>query len=164
MLNNPGDSGMTPAPNEPRQAWLATLAHAARPALVELAAGAVAGHDFETLRAPEVGLAMLRGRSDGAGDRFNLGEATLTRCVVRLRAAASEASIGVGYCLGRDPERAQCIAQLDALLQQPAYRQAVMHRVVLPLRQQLAQARLQQQQRTATSRVEFYALQPEGAR
>ena len=33
---------------------------------------------------PETGLVMLRGRADGSGHPFNLGEATVTRCVASL--------------------------------------------------------------------------------
>ena len=41
---------------------------------------------------------MVRGRMGGAGNPFNLGEATVARCTVR--AAAGQA--GHAYCLGRD--------------------------------------------------------------
>ncbi len=35
--------------------------------------------DYVELRATETGLVMLRGRIGGDGDRFNVGEATVTR-------------------------------------------------------------------------------------
>ncbi|MEE4301615.1 MAG: phosphonate C-P lyase system protein PhnG, partial [Pseudomonadales bacterium] len=40
--------------------------------------------DYEMLRPAEIGLVMVRGRTGGVGDRFNLGEMTVTRCAVRL--------------------------------------------------------------------------------
>ena len=40
--------------------------------------------EFRILRGPETGLVMVRGRTGGGGDAFNLGEATVTRATVRL--------------------------------------------------------------------------------
>ena len=64
---------------------------------------------------------MIQGRADGTGRPFNLGEATITRCVVRCSDSANDAPLlGVGYTLGRDKLRAQLIAQFDALFQDSA--------------------------------------------
>lgn len=149
-----------------RRGWLATLVHAPREALLERAQALLAGHAFQTLREPETGLVMLRGRLDGGGNRFNLGEATMTRCVVRHGAddARSGGTLGVGYCLGRDGQRARCIAQLDALLQQPAYHVDVRRGVVEPLQTQIDSARQREAASTARTRVSFETLQPERAR
>ena len=92
---------MTTSATSSRQRWIAVLACAERDSLRESAERACAKHSFDTLRAAEVGLAMVRGRMDGGGDRFNLGEATLSRCVMRLRSAGM-VTVGVGYHLGRD--------------------------------------------------------------
>jgi alpha-D-ribose 1-methylphosphonate 5-triphosphate synthase subunit PhnG len=149
--------------NEPRRAWLATLAHAPRGPLLALTRRFSQGLRFEPMREPETGLVMLRARIDGSGNRFNLGEATLVRCVVRLR-IDNEATVGVGYCLGRDAERARCVAELDALLQQPSRHADVMRGVIEPLRRQIDAARAVAQQRTAASRVVFQTLQGEASR
>ena len=45
---------------------------------------ATAPVDYVELRATETGLVMLRGRIGGDGDRFNLGEATVTRAAVQI--------------------------------------------------------------------------------
>jgi alpha-D-ribose 1-methylphosphonate 5-triphosphate synthase subunit PhnG len=148
---------------EQRRAWLATLAQAPREPLVELTQRASEGLRFETMREPEAGLVMLRARIDGSGNRFNVGEATLVRCVVCLR-IADTATVGVGYCLGRDGERARCVAELDALLQQPSRHAELLHGVIGPLRRQIDAARAVAQRRTAASRVIFQTLQGEAAR
>ena len=44
------------------------------------------------LRKPETGLAMVRARAGGSGEKFNLGEMTVTRCAIRL--AGGETGIG----------------------------------------------------------------------
>ena len=89
-----------------RQDWLAVLAQAARERLAAHAS-LLDALDFQTLRAPETGLTMVRARIGNQGDRFNLGEATLTRCVLRHTGVEGRVSVGVGYVLGRDEARAR---------------------------------------------------------
>ena len=65
-----------------RQEWLRALAKATLGDLETAWKKLRSAHSFETLRATETGLAMIRGRADGTGCPFNLGEATITRSVV----------------------------------------------------------------------------------
>lgn len=148
-------------PQAARQHWLSVLAHAPRAMLAERAAALMA-LPFDTLRAPEIGLVMLQARVAQGGDRFHLGEATVTRCVLRHRDASGRVTVGVGYVLGRDTERVDWMARIDALLQQPHWRQRLMADVVAPLAATLAYERADRQRETATSRVQFYTLQSEG--
>ena len=60
---------------------------------------------------------MIRGRLGGNGDPYNLGEATLTKCVIKLE----EGTTGYSYHLGRDKIRAEYAAVLDALMQDNNY-------------------------------------------
>ena len=145
---------------ESRRGWLAVLAHAPRELLQRHAAAIEPGR-FEWLREPETGLAMVRGRVGNTGDRFNLGEATVTRCVVRHRGASGAVAAGIGYVLGRDTERAAWVARLDALLQQPEHREALMREVIEPLREATQAARAAAAARTAASRVQFFTLASE---
>jgi alpha-D-ribose 1-methylphosphonate 5-triphosphate synthase subunit PhnG len=155
MTNNPSSVA-------DRQAWLAVLAHAPRAALAERAPTATAGHAFDWLREPETGLALVRARIANRGDRFNLGEVTLTRCIARVT-IDGHATAGVGHTLGRDEQRARWVAQLDALLQQPCVQQQLMAQVIAPLRAVRELALAQEQARHAASRVSFYTLQSEVA-
>ncbi|HET7792681.1 MAG TPA: phosphonate C-P lyase system protein PhnG [Rhizobacter sp.] len=143
-----------------RQAWLAVLAHAPRDALAGHAAAATAGQAFDWLREPETGLALVRARIANRGDRFNLGEVTLTRCIARVTVGGN-ATAGVGHVLGRDDERARWVAQLDALLQQPSLQQRLLAEVIAPLQALRAQAIADEQAHHAASRVSFYTLQSE---
>jgi len=144
-----------------RATWLRVLAQAPASALAARAAPVCADHRFEWLRRPEQGLVMLRARIGHTGDRFNLGEATVTRCTVRHTAADGRAYAGVGHVLGRDADHAGDVARLDALLQVPAMHTLLWTSVVLPLEDLLSARRQQAQARTAESRVHFYTLQPE---
>jgi len=149
-----------PASRALRREWLAVLAHAPRDALARHA-GAIDTAAFEWLRKPETGLAMLRGRIGNGGDRFNLGEATLTRCVVRHRGVQGGVTAGLGYVLGRDAERAEWVARLDAMLQQPEHQGALLHDVIAPLREATKAACAADAARTAASRVRFFTLASE---
>lgn len=150
-----------PDPRIPdRQRWLAILARAPREVLVAHAAPWTAAHRFDWLREPETGLALVRARIANGGDRFNLGEATITRCIARVQIGSSTTA-GVGHVLGRDEERARCIARLDALLQQPGLQPRLLAEVIEPLRAARAAADAYEQARHAASRVAFYTLQGE---
>ncbi|MCU4178566.1 phosphonate C-P lyase system protein PhnG [Bosea sp. BH3] len=134
----------------PRQRWMATLARASR-AEIEALLGAPPEH--ELLKAPETGTVMLEGRAGGAGQRFNLGEATVTRCVVRL----SGGRMGFSYALGRDGRKARLAALLDARLQDEAEGSAL-HRGVAALAQSQAAARELASRKAAATKVDFFTM------
>ena len=117
-------------------------------------------HRFDWLREPETGLALVRARIANRGDRFNLGEVTLTRCIARV-SVGEHTTAGVGHVLGRDDRRARWVAQFDALLQQPTLHEPLMTDVITPLRAARQAALAHEQARHATSRVAFYTLQSE---
>lgn len=86
-----------------RRDWLAVLAKIPRDelerALDRVLDGAPAPA-FDWLRAPEIGLAMVRGRIGGTGDPFNLGEASVTRAALRLRGDACDRTNGTNGTTG----------------------------------------------------------------
>ena len=96
------------------------------------------------LRQPETGLMMVQGRAGATGERFNLGEVTVTRCALRLGAtpdAAVATPVGVAYVLGRSHRQARLAATADALLQDPAHRDAVFAQLLQPVREHLSNLR-----------------------
>jgi alpha-D-ribose 1-methylphosphonate 5-triphosphate synthase subunit PhnG len=136
-----------------RQAAMAVLAHST--------SAEIAGHldrlalpAHESLREPENGLVMVRGRVGGDGAAFNLGEATVSRAAVRL----SSGEVGFGYALGRDREKARMIALCDALLQSDVFSAAVATDVIAPLRATMLARRQQKAEETAATRVDFYTM------
>nr|WP_041675410.1 phosphonate C-P lyase system protein PhnG [Ramlibacter tataouinensis] len=140
-------------PETRRRRWLAVLARAGRDQLDQAAARCAPWPAHEWLRGAETGMVMLRGRVGGTGDAFNLGEATVTRCAVRMGTR-----LGVGYTLGRDRRKAELIALFDALLQDEALAPALMDEVVEPLARAQAQAREARSREAAASRVEFFTM------
>jgi len=140
-----------------RREWLGVLAQCPREAL-QGHAERLRDDAFEWLRMPQTGLVMLRARVANTGDRFNLGEATVTRCVVRHRDPHGCVAAGVGYVLGRDEPRATWVARFDALLQQPRHHAHTMREVLVPLRQATQLARQRAAAQTGASRVQFSTL------
>jgi alpha-D-ribose 1-methylphosphonate 5-triphosphate synthase subunit PhnG len=157
----------TPTPALPaagsrcRAEWLRLLARAPADALASLAAPLLADYRFERLRAPEEGLVMVRARIGNSGDRYNLGEVTVTRCVVRHRAPDGTVTAGFGHVLGLDAERAERVAQLDALLQQPAAQMLLWPMVIEPLRALVDERQQAERAQARSSRVRFFTLQAE---
>ena len=143
-----------PAAQAARRDWLAVLARAGTEALEAHYQKAAPWPAVEPVRAPEIAMVMLRGRVGGTGEPFNFGEASLTRCALRLAGG----SLGVGYALGRDRRKAELIALFDARLQDPSACRHAMEQVIEPLRQQQMLQRDAASRAAASTRVDFYTM------
>lgn len=144
-----------------RQRWLAELARAPRGTLesaLEAACEGAALPAFDWLRAPQTGLAMVRGRIGGTGDPFNLGETTVTRAVLRLKLLGGSRAVGIAYQLGRDKRRAELAALADAMLQTPHWHDSLHKRLIEPLARSRDDARRERAASTASTRVDFYTM------
>jgi alpha-D-ribose 1-methylphosphonate 5-triphosphate synthase subunit PhnG len=152
-----------PAPGDlaTRREWLAILARTPRACMKDALDTALTGvtpPEFDWLRAPDIGLAMVRGRVGGSGDAFNLGEVTVTRATLRLRVREGRAAVGIAVHMGRDKERATLAALADALLQTPAFEARMHEHVLAPLAARIAERRAQKQARAAGTKVEFFTM------
>ena len=106
----------------------------------------------DVLRGPEVGLVMLRGRMGGSGAAFNFGEATVTRCTVKLLGGTE----GHAYVLGRNADHARRAALCDALLQtEEAVR---LQFVVSKLHADREEIRHANAAKVAATKVDFFTL------
>ncbi len=121
---------------------------------LESCASAIAIAPYDLLRAPETGLVMLRGRMGATGAAFNLGEATVTRCAVRLR----DGTEGHAYVLGRNAAHARLAALCDALLQGPDTGAAVTATVIAPLEAKLHATHLAASTKAAATKVDFFTM------
>lgn len=143
----------TPSPQAARQRWMAILARASAQELAAKLAELPPLSPYETLRAPETGLVMVRGRAGGDGDAFNIGEMTVTRCALRLGA-----HVGHAYIAGRDHAKARLAALLDAALQDSALNKDYMEVVVEPLAAAQQGARAAEARKAAATRVDFFTM------
>lgn len=137
-----------------RRKVMGLLARATRQELVEGLAALPPAGPLDEVRPPEIGAVMLRGRIGGDGAPFNIGEATVTRCAVRL----STGEMGSSYILGRHPEKARLAAVLDALWQKSALRADIERHVIAPVRQRLDETARKRAAETAATRVEFFTV------
>lgn len=140
-----------------RPEWMALLARAPLPLL----SGVLTAHASTPprwLRKPETGLMMVQGRAGGTGERFNLGEVTVTRCALRLAGDSINAPVGVAYVLGRNHRQAQLAAMADALLQDPLQRDLLEAQLIDPVRQHLQQLQAQRHERAQTTKVDFLTV------
>ena len=136
-----------------RAAAMAVLAHCCTEEIAERLGG-IALPAYEDVREAENGLVMVRGRIGGDGAPFNLGEATVSRAVVRL----ASGEVGFGYTLGREREKARLIALCDALVQSDGFVDAVEATVIAPLRAALSHRRSRKAAQTASTKVDFYTM------
>lgn len=137
-----------------RQAWMAVLARARRDDLEAIMTRLGAMPRHSVMKPAETGTIMVEGRAGGTGRRFNLGEATMTRCVVRLESGA----MGFAYALGTDRRKALLAAVLDALLQDPVGGQALASAEIAPLAERQRAARELVLRKAAATKVDFFTL------
>ena len=137
-----------------RQRWMAVLARADAEAIEARLGDAPPLPPHALLRGPDTGLVMVRGRAGGDGAPFNLGEMTVTRCAVR----GENGVVGHGYRAGRDRRAAELSAALDATLQDPARRAALLDAVVEPLAAEQDAERASVARRAAATRVRFFTM------
>jgi alpha-D-ribose 1-methylphosphonate 5-triphosphate synthase subunit PhnG len=147
-------------PHSSRRRWMAVLARASATEIATLLdqvadRGQSGLPHYTTLRGPESGLVMVRGRMGGGGGPFNLGEMTVTRCTVRT----ATGHIGHAYVAGRDARQAELAAVLDALLQDPAVAPELHAAVIEPLAARQQARRSDTAAKAAATKVEFFAMQ-----
>jgi alpha-D-ribose 1-methylphosphonate 5-triphosphate synthase subunit PhnG len=135
-----------------RAGWMAVLARATRDELQQLARG-LDLPQVDVVKPPECGSLMIEARAGGGGRRFNAGEATVTRCVVR-----DGDRLGYSYSLGRDKEKARLAAILDAMLQSASSYHMVMETVVAPLAKAQQERRARASLQAAATKVDFFTM------
>jgi alpha-D-ribose 1-methylphosphonate 5-triphosphate synthase subunit PhnG len=152
-----GDGAAVEVSDNERRDWLGLLAKAPL-AVLERGLQRLGEEgslpDRGWLRRPETGLVMLRGRIGGAGEKFNLGEMTVTRCALRM----DSGEVGVGYVSGRAPRKAELVALADALLQCAKWRDAARRALLEPARAHLDAQAARARRRAQATRVEFFTL------
>jgi alpha-D-ribose 1-methylphosphonate 5-triphosphate synthase subunit PhnG len=141
------------SPQRERQQWMAILAKAALKDFQACYQQLPPVPNYNFLRSPEIGLVMVRGRTGGTGNPFNLGEMTVTRCVIKM-----DSYNGFGYVAGRSHHHAELAAVCDALMQHPQWQSQVQAHIIDPL-QAIAERQKQQTQRQCeTTQVDFFTL------
>jgi alpha-D-ribose 1-methylphosphonate 5-triphosphate synthase subunit PhnG len=68
-------------------------------------------HELSIAKQPGICLTMVRAEDSIEKQEFYLGEVLTTECEVLC-----DGTVGYGICLGEEPERAYCIAAVDAVI------------------------------------------------
>ena len=136
----------------PRQHWIGVLARAQLSELLPHEA-ALKDAEYHVIRAPEIGMTLVRGRMGGEGAAFNVGEMSVTRCVVRL----ADGRTGYSYLAGRDKVHAELAALADAHLQ-GAHPSPWLSDLIGALANAQAERRAQKEADTAATKVEFFTV------
>lgn len=137
-----------------RQEWMAALALAPEARLKEAWDGLPQQPQYKLVRGPETGLVMVRARTGNSGERFNLGEMTVTRCTVNV----SEGIMGHAFIGGLSHEHARLAAVFDALLQLPERGEDLRRTLISPLQQERQAHLTNRRDEVRPSRVDFFTL------
>ncbi|MBU4526642.1 MAG: phosphonate C-P lyase system protein PhnG [Desulfomicrobium sp.] len=137
-----------------RQEWMAALALAPEARLQEAWNRLEAQPQYKVVRGPETGLVMVRGRTGNSGERFNLGEMTVTRCTVNV----DEGIMGHAFIGGLSHEHARLAAVFDALLQLPERGEGLRRTLISPLQQERQAYLASRRDEVRPSRVDFFTL------
>ena len=152
----PSDSRLSTT-SHTRAQWLALLARAPIALLEQVLQPHLQATPY-WLRKPETGLMMVEGRAGGNGERFNLGEMTVTRCALRLSNSATHRHVGISYVVGRSHRLAYLAAVADALVLDEKEHHEIEHSLLTPVRVLLATQKASRQAQAETSKVDFFTV------
>lgn len=149
---------------ESRRRTARVLANAAEADLASLWEAWPDRPEVQYLRGPEAGLVMVQGRTGGTGDRFNLGEATVTRATVVVRSDGSDPdeAVGTAYVLGSHPDHAGLAAIFDAMLAS-GRRDRVLADVIEPLERAQAERDARSRAEARSTVVDFFTVARENS-
>jgi len=133
---------------------MAALALAPEARLREAWNGLDAQPQYKIVRGPETGLVMVRARTGNTGERFNLGEMSVTRCTVAL----DQGVMGHAFVGGHCHEQARLAAVFDALLQLPEEGEELRSKLIRPLQQERQACLTRRREEVQPSRVDFFTL------
>ena len=137
-----------------RREWMKALALADGARLQRVWEALPAPPEYRIVRGPETGLVMVRGRAGNTGQRFNLGEMTVTRCSVALESGV----MGHAWIAGMRPEHARLAALFDALMQLPERSAGLAESLVAPLLRERAERLARRAGEVRASKVDFFTL------
>ena len=140
-------------PNASRKGWLSLLAGSRAADVARCWVALDMAPAYTTLRSPEIGGVMVRGRAGAIGAPFNLGEMTVTRASVKL----ADGTVGHGYVQGRSKDHALQAALVDALMQTEAA-DPVETALLTPLRDAITARKTDRAAKAAATKVDFFTM------
>lgn len=145
---------MNPTDLKLRQRWMAVLAKSSLKDLEAVLNRLPRKPLYHFIRQPETGAIMVRARAGGSGVKFNLGEMTITRCLVKI----DSGQIGCGYVMGRDHRHAELASVFDGLLQDETHRPKMLNSIIAPLEDIIRDRTERSSRKTAATKVDFFTM------
>ena len=109
--------------------------------------------NYVWLRTPEIGSIMAQGRMGVTGDKFNIGEVTITRCSLKLNCG----TIGHSYVQGRSKKKAEISALCDALMQTKMSKE-INKNIIIPLEKIKKDNKDKILSKAEATKVDFFTL------
>ena len=134
-----------------RQDWLSILVRVPTDELIKVAHQWI--FPVVILTSPGVGLMMTNGRIHSTGGSFNVGEVSLTKCVLK----DAEGHLGYGHILGRSHQQAHAIAMFDLARQRVDTSESAIQQLE-KWRQQIDELTSQESARVEATRVDFFTM------
>ncbi len=138
---------------EPRREWISLLGSAAPQWLEDRKKDLDLDLAPAFMVPPETGMIMMQARQDGAGPRFNLGEVTVSRCILKLADV-----MGYAMVMGSDLRHAELAALFDALFQTKGIGPHLQKTLVPELRQIKQDRQNREAKAVQASKVEFFTM------
>ena len=107
-------------------------------------------YSIKITKPPATCLTMIKAEDSLEKQPFYLGEALTTEAEVVI-----DDKTGVGICIGDDPQRAYCIAVVDAIVQQNDHLLPQLMQFLDAEAQQIKQKELEEQHQILRSQVDF---------
>ena len=138
---------------EKRKSWMSLLATSSQSDLLNLWEQKKIKVNYVWLRTPEIGSIMAQGRMGVTGDKFNIGEVTITRCSLKLNCG----TIGHSYVQGRSKKKAEISALCDALMQTKMSKE-INKNIIIPLEKIKKDNKHKILSKSEATKVDFFTL------
>ena len=138
---------------EKRKSWMSLLATSNQSDLLNLWEQKKIKVNYVWLRTPEIGSIMAQGRMGVTGDKFNIGEVTITRCSLKLNCG----TIGHSYVQGRSKKKAEISALCDALMQTKMSKE-INKNIIIPLEKIKKNNKDKILSKAEATKVDFFTL------
>ena len=138
---------------EKRKSWMSLLATSNQSDLLNLWEQKKIKVNYVWLRTPEKGSIMAQGRLGVTGDKFNIGEVTITRCSLKLNCG----TIGHSYVQGRSKKKAEISALCDALMQTKMSKE-INKNIIIPLEKIKKDNKDKILSKAEATKVDFFTL------
>ena len=136
-----------------RKSWMSLLATSNQSDLLNLWEQKKIKVNYVWLRTPEIGSIMAQGRMGVTGDKFNIGEVTITRCSLKLNCG----TIGHSYVQGRSKKKAEISALCDALMQTKMSKE-INKNIIIPLEKIKKDNKRKILSKAEATKVDFFTL------